>query len=136
MQKSSFRIMILLLASAVTASPVFSQGKPDIGKSEYEASCASCHGASGKGDGTVSKQLVTPPSDLTTLVKRNGGVFPSQRVRETIDGRRSSEIGPHGSREMPVWGRIYRDEDTQPYELHVRVRMDALIDYLARIQVK
>lgn len=136
MQKNSYRMMGLLLASAFTAGPVFSQGKPDIGKSEYEASCASCHGVSGKGDGALYKQLVTPPSDLTTLLKRNGGVFPSQRVREAIDGRRSSEIGPHGLREMPVWGRIYRDEDTQPYELHARVRIDALIDYLARIQVK
>ena len=117
-------------------NPGFAQGKVDFGHREYVASCASCHGASGKGDGVMFKYLVKPPSDLTTLVKRNGGVFPSQRVWETIDGRASTDIGPHGSREMPVWGQIYRSEDTQPRDLHARIRITSLIDYLARIQEK
>ena len=29
----------------------------DIGKSEFQSSCASCHGTDGKGKGPVSEQL-------------------------------------------------------------------------------
>ena len=112
------------------------QGRVDFGHREFVASCASCHGASAKGDGVLATYLVKPPSDLSTLARRNGGVFPAQRVRDTIDGRGSIDIGPHGGRDMPVWGQVYRAEDTQPYELHGRIRISALVDYLARIQVK
>lgn len=123
----------LVLLSGVCAAQ---QGRVDFGHREFVASCASCHGASGKGDGVLTNYLVKPPTDLTTLTRRNGGVFPAQRVRDTIDGRGSIDIGPHGSREMPVWGQVYRAEDTQPYELHGRIRINALVDFLARIQEK
>lgn len=123
---------LALLGSTCMAQP----GRVDFGQREFVASCASCHGASAKGDGVLTSYLVKPPSDLTTLARRNGGVFPAQRVRDTIDGRGSIDIGPHGARDMPVWGQVYRAEDTQPYELHGRIRISALVDYLARIQVK
>jgi len=108
----------------------------DFGKNEYQASCASCHGVTAKGDGAVSRSLVKAPSDLTMLARRNGGVFPYQYALEVIDGRKSAEIGVHGLREMPVWGYIYRSEDTQPADLHARNRIGSLLDYLVRIQVK
>ncbi|MBP7573024.1 MAG: c-type cytochrome [Rhodoferax sp.] len=142
MKKSNWNVSAAFVALALISGTCFSQGQGprhgqvDFGKSEFEASCASCHGVSGKGDGTLRPFLVRAPSDLTTLAKRNGSVFPTQRVWEIIDGRGSVEIGPHGSRDMPIWGQIYRSEDTQPYELHVRVRISALLDYLSRIQEK
>ncbi len=114
----------------------------DLGRYEYTNSCASCHGASAKGDGPLARHLVKVPSDLTTLLRRNGGVFPSARVFETIDGRSAIEFGPHGSREMPVWGNIYRAQAIQPGEgelspdWYARSRMTALVDYLARIQAR
>lgn len=37
----------------------------DAGKSAYEINCASCHGASGKGDGPVAVALNPPPRDFT-----------------------------------------------------------------------
>jgi len=94
----------------------------------------------------MRSHLVTQPSDLTTLTKRSGGAFPSQLLWLTIDGRTEKQIGPHGSREMPVWGSEYRQEvlraagpegamHAQP-EWYVRGRIVALIDYLARIQGK
>ena len=58
------------------------------------------------------------------------------------DGQTLADIGPHGSREMPVWGTQYRqrvmqspDGKAQP-EWYVRGRIVALLDYLERIQVR
>lgn len=136
MKHAAVAVAASWMALTMLSSTSFAQGKVDFGKSEYEASCASCHGASGKGDGVMLNFLTKAPADLTTLAKRNGGVFPSQRISETIDGRTSVVIGSHGAREMPIWGNIYRSEDTQPQELHARNRIAALLDYLARIQEK
>lgn len=133
--KHVFRGMAVSVALLVlSANTGFAQVRLDLGKSEYESSCASCHGVLGKGDGPMVGLLTKPPSDLTTLARRNGGVFPVQRISEMIDGRTSVMIGSHGAREMPVWGHVYRSEDTQPRDLHARNRISALVDYLARIQ--
>ena len=58
----------------------------DIGKSEFQSSCASCHGTDAKGKGPISDQLEIPPSDLTMLAKNNNGVFPTNAVYETVYG--------------------------------------------------
>ncbi|MGN8545065.1 c-type cytochrome [Bradyrhizobium sp. 13971] len=76
----------------------------DVGKAEFQASCASCHGVDGKGKGPVAGQLKVPPADLTALAKNNNGVFPITAVYEAIDGRRT--ISAHGTHEMPIWGTI------------------------------
>jgi hypothetical protein len=74
------------------------------------------------------------------MARRNGGAFPNQLAWDMIDGRGATEIGPHGAREMPVWGQRYRIEAllqagtaTEP-EWYVRNRIVALLDYLSRIQ--
>lgn len=119
------------------------QDMTDFGRALYVESCASCHGAGGKGDGPLRAFMSKAPSDLTTLTKRYGGAFPTQFVWEVVDGRTSSEIGPHGNREMPVWGSEFRMQAGNQPELapkgpewFVRGRILALLDYLARIQGK
>jgi mono/diheme cytochrome c family protein len=96
----------------------------------YHAYCASCHGAQGKGDGPVAPALSAKMPDLTTIAQRNGGVFPTNRVRKIIMGEDS--ILGHGSREMPVWGPIFhqveRDRD------YGEVRLQNVTDYLKSIQ--
>jgi mono/diheme cytochrome c family protein len=37
----------------------------EAGQKAYQTSCAPCHGAAGKGDGAVAKNLAVKPSDLT-----------------------------------------------------------------------
>jgi len=116
----------------------------DIGETEFQSNCASCHGIDGKGDGPLNKDLKIPSADLTILSKKNGGVFPFNSIYEVIDGRK--EIRGHGSREMPVWGyrfgplpRVTDDYLLSPFlsaELIVRTRILAIIDYLDRIQAK
>lgn len=118
----------------------FAVAQPDFGKREYDANCANCHGAKGKGDGVYKGFLNKSPTDLTTLAKRNNGVFPHQRIYEVIDGRK--DIGAHG-RDMPIWGADYKAKTAGdfmdiPYdpEVYVRTRINALIDYLNRLQAK
>jgi mono/diheme cytochrome c family protein len=120
------------------------------GKLEFQSWCASCHGTDAKGNGPISDQLKIPPADLTTLAKNNNGVFPTNAVYETIDGRKT--ISAHGTREMPIWGDrfnpIYNlphnvdpfydslDPSRELREVVVRTRILAVIDYLSRIQQK
>jgi mono/diheme cytochrome c family protein len=122
--------------------------EPDIGKAEFQSSCASCHGTDGKGKGPVSEQLKTRPADLTILAKNNNGVFPTNAVYETIDG--SKTIPAHGIREMPIWGERFNPIFNLPHsvdpsywkkagpeqspEVVVRKRILTVIDYLRRIQ--
>ena len=96
----------------------------DAGKAAYLSSCAPCHGEDAKGDGFLNSVLKTPPADLTTLARRNDGVFPIAAVNEIIDGR--TLIAAHGTREMPIWG----------FDTMVRGRIAEIIDYLNRIQRK
>ena len=137
-------IAAALLAFGSSGLTAAEKGKPDPGKSEYMNRCAVCHGPSGKGDGGAIDILKTAPTDLTTLTKKNGGVFPFERVYSVIDGR--TVVKGHGSRDMPIWGSSLSAERAKadeyfsgvPYdmEMYVRMRIMALIDYLNRIQVK
>lgn len=114
----------------------------DLGKMEYEAKCASCHGMSGKGDGPQSLILPKKPANLTTLAKRNNGIFPAGHVEEIIDGR--YELAAHGPRAMPIWGREFEldmpdlpKEDAARFherETSIHNKIQALVDYLRRLQ--
>jgi len=122
----------------------------DIGKSEFQSSCASCHGTDAKGKGPVSDQLKIPPPDLTMLAKNNNGVFPTNALFETIYGLKT--IPAHGTREMPIWGERFNPivglpHNVDPFywnmagperspEVVVRTRILAVIDYLSRVQQK
>jgi mono/diheme cytochrome c family protein len=74
----------------------------------FRAYCAVCHGSGGKGDGPAAKALKTPPADLTTIAKRHGGTFPIKTVEETILADNDPPTVAHGTREMPLWGPIFR----------------------------
>jgi mono/diheme cytochrome c family protein len=106
----------------------FAQGI-DVGKTEYQSSCAACHGIDAKGNGPVSKELKTRPADLTVLAQNNNGVFPYDMVYQMIDGRNRT-VASHGTREMPIWG--YRFAPPQAFRYKKRMR--AVIDYLKAIQ--
>jgi mono/diheme cytochrome c family protein len=133
-----------VLGTALVAAPVlgYAQMPSDIGKREYVLACAVCHGDTGKGDGSLVEVLKKPPTDLTKIQKNNKGVFPFARVYDVIDGRIS--VVAHGPREMPVWGREFRQdaaeltrgfginpEDAQSY---VRGRIISLIGYIYTLQ--
>lgn len=112
-----------------------------LGQREYRNSCAVCHGTGGKGDGSYGYIIEKRMPDLTMLAKNNGGIFPLERVYETIDG--SATVKAHGTKEMPIWGDRYRMQAAEyyidvPYDdrAFVRTRILALIEYLSTLQVK
>jgi hypothetical protein len=77
------------------------------GASLFQAYCASCHGTDGKGSGPAAAVLIIKVPDLTRLAEVNGGTFPSDRVQEIISGDQPGTPA-HGSREMPIWGPIFK----------------------------
>jgi mono/diheme cytochrome c family protein len=105
----------LILASSFLSALTISAGPVPPGKKNAEwiarghklftQYCASCHGLDGKGSGPAAAALKTPPADLTAIQKQ-GGTFPEDHVRTVIDGER--DLPAHGTREMPVWGRVLR----------------------------
>jgi mono/diheme cytochrome c family protein len=100
------------------------------GAATFNAYCTVCHGTSGRGDGPAAKALTKPPADLTEIAKRNGGKFPATAVRMTIIGENT--MPAHGSRDMPMWGPVFRSTDGSIVELRLR----NVITYLERMQAK
>lgn len=128
-------LLVCLLAPAAQAQDI------DLGKREYQQNCASCHGIDGKGDGPISGYLTTKPSDLSTIMQRNNGVFPMSLIVETIDGRRM--IAVHGTKDMPAWGNEYDEKAAayyrdyfDPYnpETFITARILALAEYIYELQ--
>jgi mono/diheme cytochrome c family protein len=120
----------MLLAMRATAEDLSTYNGAQL----YRRFCASCHGASGMGDGPVAPSLNVMVPDLTHIARRHSGEFPADLVRRIIDGR-TVQI-PHGTREMPVWGYEFRkagegdsDAGTAADQLVGRV-----LDYLRTIQ--
>lgn len=98
----------------------------------FRAHCAACHGSDARGDGPLAVALKTKVADLTMLAKNNGGQFPIARVRKIVMG--DDILASHGSREMPVWGPIFHQiESDQDFG---NVRLKNLVDYLESIQRK
>lgn len=136
-------IVAQALFIAIGLSSAHAADKPlDIGKGEYDAACAVCHGLQGKGDGPMTSQLSVRVPDVTVLAKNNGGVFPFDRVYQVIDGR--SEVKAHGTRDMPIWGAAFNRQSSvffKNYPPHdeasaARSRILALTEYLYRLQGK
>jgi mono/diheme cytochrome c family protein len=133
--------LLALCAQAAYAQAKQAEPKLDFGKREYDSNCAGCHGPKGKGDGVYKPYLNKSPSDLTTLSKANGGVFPFEYLYQVVDGRKAAAA--HGSGDMPIWGADYLSKAAGDYmdvpydpEAYVRTRILALLDYLYRLQVK
>ena len=75
--------------------------------------------------GPAAKALTKAPADLTRISARNGGQFPEVRVKRYIEG--ADEIAAHGSRDMPIWGSLFRSMEPDL----VPLRVQALSDFWA-----
>jgi mono/diheme cytochrome c family protein len=98
----------------------------------YRSYCASCHGLAGKGNGPAAPALKVAPPDLTVLAKNNSGKFPDLKVMHILEN--GTDLAAHGSKEMPVWGPIFRSLGANPSLGHLR--QVNLTDFLKSIQEK
>ena len=101
------------------------------GDESFKAYCSVCHGIGAKGDGPAAKALKVPPPDLTQLAMRHEGKFPASLVKMTVVGEQT--VASHGSREMPVWGPLFRSIDTTSV---ADLRVSNIVKYLESIQEK
>ena len=106
---------------------------PIEGAKIFRDYCATCHGSDLKGKGPSSPSLRKPVPDLTDIEKQNGGIFPTERVKRTIEGAPSAQSA-HGSREMPIWGPIFHrvEWDADLGE----VRLQNVTNYVRSMQKK
>lgn len=126
----------VLVWTCVLQSPVLGRAEaPDEGRALYVASCASCHGIDGSGNGPAATALNVRPPDLTALAARHGGTFPRQLVLEVITGER--QLAAHGSREMPVWSQRFAPSGSggpAVAAVYMRRRLEMLIHHVESLQ--
>jgi mono/diheme cytochrome c family protein len=130
-----------LLAAAVLSldAPVSADQVPEASKAIpagsglFSTYCAVCHGSDAKGTGPLAASLKRRPADLTVMAQNNKGTYDRDLVRRIIDGK--NPVKGHGGGDMPVWGDAFeRSADAGPRA--VQDRLDALVEYLATVQVK
>jgi mono/diheme cytochrome c family protein len=136
------RILVALCALVVVPGIAVAQEKPQIktvptervsaadGAQMFQSYCAACHGSGARGDGPAVAALKKAPADLTTLSARNGGTFPAVKVSRYIEGL--DEIAAHGTRDMPMWGSVFRS--LGPDSGIATLRVTNLTEYLRSIQ--
>jgi mono/diheme cytochrome c family protein len=136
---------VLLIVPAIAILPALSSQEtgsknPSLvtasvhGRDLFDFYCASCHGRDGRGGGPVVPALNLRPPDLTTMAARNGGRFPKARVEAYVTGDQDGRVPAHGSKEMPVWGPIFRGLDVN--DTLNRIRIANVVGYIESMQVK
>ena len=125
-------LMIVFAGTAWVAAADQAAESAQHGSAIFRMYCASCHGASARGDGPLADSMRRRPPNLTEILTRNKGVFPSEKVYRIIDGRQ--RVPGHGGPDMPVWGDAFLRSGENPNEETVRSRIQKLVDYLESIQ--
>jgi mono/diheme cytochrome c family protein len=112
-----------------------SQSQPESGAQMYLDYCAACHGKDARGNGAAGPALKVPATDLTSLAKKNKGVYPSDHIGAVLEF--GVPISAHGSAEMPVWGSLFRSLSTNATSrAAVNQRIANLNKYIQSLQVK
>lgn len=124
--------MLMLPAAASAQDQQPRQTTP--GGETFRTYCATCHGSSARGDGPLAASMKQKPANLTELAKRNGGVYPSEMVFKTIDGR--TPVRGHGGPDMPAWAEAFSKSREAGDADRVKSVIQSLVDYLESIQTR
>jgi mono/diheme cytochrome c family protein len=103
------------------------------GQEMFASYCAVCHGANATGNGPAQSALKIPATDLTTLAQKNGGKYPAMHVSSVLRG--DAELAAHGSKDMPVWGPLFRNL-SQGHDAEVQQRIANINTYIESLQKK
>ncbi len=104
------------------------------GSDLYQFYCATCHGRDGKGQGPVAAALKAAPPDLRGITRRHGGTFPRGSVEDFVTNDGDTVTPAHGTKDMPVWGPVFRGRD--PSDTLGKVRIANVVQYIESIQEK
>ena len=134
----STKIVCTLGISLFVGSLLVAQDKPKAsgaapavaGQETFRTSCAPCHGVDAKGTGPVVPVLRYKPSDLTQLSKKNGGKFPPAIIEDALQDNHL--IPAHGSRDTPIWGDAFRNQDRE----ETKTKVHNLVLYIESVQEK
>lgn len=130
-------LVLLWMSWLVAAQQAKTQGQPTSarakGKALFQQYCASCHGDDGKGAGPAAVAFKVQPPDLTALSRQNRGKFPRDRVVQSIRGDRMQS--PHGSTDMPIWGKVSLTQ-TDGNQIEAETRIRNLTEHIKSMQVK
>lgn len=103
------------------------------GEKTFLKYCASCHGVDGTGDGPVATALRPPPTDLTSISKKNEGKYPAGFVAAVLKFGRN--LAAHGSQDMPVWGSLFKAIDPV-HDPTGQKHVNDVVAYIESLQVK
>ena len=134
MVASLVTVGMMLAPGLVTTASAQDYQQVASGREVFRTYCASCHGTTARGDGTLAASMSRKPANLTEIGKRNGGQYPSELVFRVIDGRQP--VRGHGAPDMPVWGDVFmRSRDAGDAE-RVKAVIQSLVEFLESIQLR
>jgi cytochrome c oxidase cbb3-type subunit 3 len=88
-------------------------GDPEMGKKVYDDNCTICHGADGKGKGTIAEIYDMEPADHTDASILNR--MSNEKIRSIIvDGTKGAKL-------MPGWKDILSDKEIEDVISYVRL---------------
>lgn len=138
------RLLLTLTLTAAVSSLGFAQSAPKIvkapapatspanGSEMFKEYCAVCHGMDGKGGGPAAPALKVRPADLSQLTKKNGGKYPELKVVNFVMG--DETVAAHGSRDMPIWGDVFRSMHND--EATLKLRAHNIATFVGTLQEK
>jgi nucleotide-binding universal stress UspA family protein/mono/diheme cytochrome c family protein len=124
----------LLLGPSLASAQDEPMRQSTPGGEVYRTYCVACHGASARGDGPLAATMTKKPANLTEIARRNGGVFPSELVFRTIDGR--NKVRGHGGPDMPEWAEAFAKSSEAGDAERVKKVIQSLVDYLESLQLR
>ncbi len=126
--------VVMFLAGSASSGRAQQQEVTEAGRGQYQQYCAVCHNRNGKGQGTMAKLLKVKPANLAKLSAKHDGIFPFWYVYRVIDGR--EQIEGHGTREMPIWGAVFKQEagPNLGAELQAHARILEIVYFIESLQ--
>jgi len=107
--------MVMVLAAIQLAGIASGAGDVAKGKAKYQELCASCHGASGKGDGPAATGLPTKPRNHT-----DAAYMTKLKDQQVFDFIKKGGQAMGKSPLMPAWGGQISDEQIRDIVAYIR----------------